>query len=300
MARNKKFKIVGLGEVLWDVFPDYKKLGGAPANFAYFSQKLGQDGVVVSRIGNDPPGKEILGSLAGLGLGIDFIQIDPKHPTGTIDVKIDSSGQPDYIINKNAAWDFLKLSDNWKDLAGKIDVVCFGTLAQRSPGSRRTIIEFLKMTGKDVIKVFDINIRQNFYSKKIIIESLKFAAILKLNVEELEMLRKLMGYRDKKRIDICRRLINKYNLKLLCLTRGEDGSLLVDGNSYFIHPGYRVSVVDTVGAGDAFTAAMVIQYLHGRTLEEISNSANKLGSWVSSKIGPTPTMDGEIEEYLQL
>ena len=299
MLRDKKFKIIGLGEILWDVFPQGKKLGGAPANFAYYISKLGQNGTIASRIGNDILGREILDSLDKLNLAGDFIQIDYSHPTGTVDVKLVNSGQPDYIINKNVAWDFLELSDSWIKLAAGADVVCFGTLAQRSFKSRSTIIDFLKIANSNAIKVFDINLRQNFYSIKTIIESLKFTTILKLNIEELGLLKNLMGYfNGKNYIHICSRFINEYNIKLLCLTKGENGSLLVDKNDYFEHPGYKVSVADTVGAGDAFTAAMVIQYLNGKTLKEISNSANKLGSWVSSQSGATPILDDEIIKNL--
>ncbi|MBA7559078.1 Fructokinase [subsurface metagenome] len=292
------YKIIGIGEILWDVFPHVRKLGGAPANFAYFVKKLGQDGLVASKVGDDFPGKEIMDSLFKLGLAGDFIQIDSEHPTGTVDVKIDDNGQPDYIINKNVAWDFLEFSDRWKKLAREADVICFGTLAQRSLKSRRTIIDFLKMARSSTIKVFDINLRQNFYSLKTIIRSLELATILKLNTEELVILKNLMGYSSKKNdINFCRRLMNEHGIKLVCLTRGEDGSLLIDKSDYYDHPGYKVSVADTVGAGDAFTAAMVIQYLKGRTLEERSNSANRLGSWVSAHTGPTPALDKGMKRF---
>lgn len=292
------YKIVGIGEVLWDVFPHSRNFGGAPANFAYFVKKLGQNGLVASKVGDDFLGKEIMDSLFKLGLAGDFIQIDSEHPTGTVDVKIDDNGQPDYIINKNVAWDFLEFSDRWKKLAKEADVICFGTLAQRSLRSRRTIIDFLKMARSSTIKVFDINLRQNFYSLKTIVQSLELATILKLNTEELRILKNLMGYSSEKNdINFCRRLMNEYGIKLVCLTRGEDGSLLMDESDYYDHPGYKISVADTVGAGDAFTAAVVIKYLDGRTLEEMSNSANRLGSWVSSHTGPTPVLDKEIKGF---
>ena len=292
------YKIVGIGEVLWDVFPHSRNLGGAPTNFAYFVKKLGQNGLVASKVGDDFLGKEIMDSLFKLGLAGDFIQIDSEHPTGTVDVKIDDNGQPDYIINKNVTWDFLEFSDRWKKLAKEADVICFGTLAQRSLKSRRTIIDFLKMARSSTIKVFDINLRQNFYSLKTIVQSLELATILKLNTEELGILKNLMGYSSEKNdINFYRRLMNEYGIKLVCLTRGEDGSLLMDESDYYDHPGYKISVADTVGAGDAFTAAVVIKYLDGRTLEEMSNSANRLGSWVSSHIGPTPALDKEIKRF---
>jgi len=292
-------KIMGIGEILWDVFPQGRKLGGAPANFAYFVKNLAQDGLIASRIGNDPLGIEILDSLKELGLTEDFIQIDLKHPTGTVGVKINDSGQPDYIINEKVAWDFLELSDRWKRLSGEADVICFGTLAQRSLKSRKTIINFLKLSGNSVIKVFDINLRNDFYSLKIIYQSLELATILKLNQDELELLKNLTGFPEKRDdIDFCRKLMGRFDIKLVCITRGKAGSLLIDRNNYYDHPGYKVPVADTVGAGDAFTAAMVIRYLDGGTLEEMSIFANRLGSWVSSRTGPTPVLDKEIKRFL--
>jgi fructokinase len=291
-------KIVGIGEILWDVFPHGRKLGGAPANFTYFVKNLGHDGLIVSRIGNDSLGREILDSLKELGLAEDFIQIDLKHPTGTVGVRIDDNGQPDYVINENVAWDFLGLSDRWKELSGKADIICFGTLAQRSLKSRRTIVDFLKMAAGGAIKVFDINLRQEFYSPKIIFQSLELATILKLNEVELELLKNLMGCPQRRDdVGFCRKLMDKYDVELICITRGKDGSLLIDRNGYYDHPGYKISIADTVGAGDAFTAAMVIRYLDGGTLEEMSNSANRLGSWVSSHTGPTPILDKEIKKF---
>ena len=301
MVKNKKFKIVGIGEILWDMLPQGKKLGGAPANFVYYASKLGQKGIIASRVGNDPPGIEILDSLDKLNLVKDYIQIDQSYPTGSVDVRLDERGQPDYIIHKNVAWDFLKLDNTWKNLAIEADVICFGTLAQRSPKSRKTIIDFLKLTRNKTIKLLDINLRQNFYSTEIVKESLRFSTMLKLNAEELEILRGLFGYSKKKEeIDLCRLLIKEYNLELICLTRGENGSILVNKTEYFEHEGYKVKVIDTVGAGDAFAAAMLMQYLDGDTLEGISNIANRLGSWVSSKRGPTPTLDDNIISALLL
>lgn len=294
------FKIVGIGEILWDVFPDGKKLGGAPANFAYFVKKLGLEGLIASRVGNDLPGKEILDSLVRLGLTGDYIQIDSRYPTGTVDVRVDDSGRPEYTINENTAWDFLELNDRWSKLAGEADVICFGTLAQRSLKSRRTITSFLEMSRSNTIKILDINLRQNFYSLKTIVQSLELATILKFSEEELEILRNLMGYSgEKSSIGFCRKLISRYGIKLICLTRGEGGSLLVDESSHYDHPGYRVSVIDTVGAGDAFTAAMIIKYLGSRPLEEISDSANRLGAWVCSNAGPTPVLDDKIKELFK-
>ncbi|HEY4662692.1 MAG TPA: carbohydrate kinase [Candidatus Humimicrobiaceae bacterium] len=292
-------KIVGIGEILWDVFPQGRKLGGAPANFTYFVKNLRQNGLTASRVGNDPLGAEIIDSIKGIGLDEEFIQVDSKYPTGTVMIKI-RSGQPDYIISEKAAWDFLELSDSWKRLSGEADVICFGTLAQRSLKSRNTITDFLKLSGNSVIRVFDINLRNDFYSLKIISQSLELTTILKLNQDELELLKISDGFPHiKDDISFCRKLMGIYDIRLVCVTRGKDGSLLVDKNCHYDHPGYKVTVADMVGAGDAFTAAIVIRYLQGGTLEDMSILANRLGSWVSSHTGPTPELDEEIKRYLK-
>ncbi len=295
------YKIIGIGEILWDVFPDGKKLGGAPANFAYFIRSMGLEGLIASRIGCDPLGKEILGRLKELNLSGDFIQTDLEHPTGTVEVKVDAGGRPHYIIKKFVAWDFLELNHRWKELSREAGVICFGTLAQRSPQSRKTIISFLKMSGESTVRVLDINLRQNFYSLEIISESLRLATILKLNKEELESLKKIMGRSHKKDdINFCRGIMSDYHIELICVTRGERGSLLVNKKDYYEHSGYKVTVIDTVGAGDAFTAAMVKGYLGEGSLKDISEIANRLGSWVCSQAGPTPPLNEEIKRFLKL
>ena len=170
---NKKLKIIGLGEILWDMLPGGKKLGGAPANFSFYVSRLGQISITASRVGNDSLGKEILESMEKLNLNNKYIQIDPNYPTGTVSVKLDSNGQPDYEIHQNVAWDSLDFNKSWKNLAKEADVICFGTLAQRSYQSKNTIFDFLKSTRPEAIKLLDINIRQNFYSIEIIEESIK-------------------------------------------------------------------------------------------------------------------------------
>jgi fructokinase len=297
IIKEKIFNIVGLGEILWDIFPEGKKLGGAPTNFAYYAKSLGQNGIIASRVGSDPLGKEILDHIEDLVLDGTYIQSDSSYPTGTVDVKLDETGQPDYIINKKVAWDYLTLNNDLEKLALKADAVCFGTLAQRSSKSKDTISKFLKLTGNDTMKIFDINLRQNFYSGKMIRQSLEDANILKLNSHELEILKDMLGHsNDISEINLCKEIINDYDLELLCLTKGDRGSLILNRSDHFIHRGCKVEVADTVGAGDAFTAAMIVQYLKGKTLKEISNAANKLGSWVSSQRGATPAIS---EKFLK-
>jgi len=297
--KKREYTIVGLGEILWDIFPQEKYLGGAATNFAYHISALGHKGIIASRIGKDKLGKEIIDAIATLGLTKKYIQIDSNHPTGTVDVKVDSNGHPNYTITENVAWDFLKFNGKWKALAKTVDAVCFGSLAQRSSESRKTIIEFLKHTRKEAVRIFDINLRQNFYSIEIIAESLKLSSIAKLNDEELPILIDLLGYQNKKsEEELCRLLIEKYGLALVSLTKGESGSLLLNEREMVRHPGCRVTVVDTVGAGDAFTAALAIQYLKGSSLERISEAANRLGSWVASQSGATPPANKYVIEKL--
>jgi fructokinase len=299
MNKKRIYMIVGLGEVLWDVFPQKKYLGGAPANFAYYVSMLGHKGIIASRIGKDELGKEILDSLTDLSLSKEYIQIDPNNPTGTVDVKIDSKGQPTFTINQNVAWDFLEFNEKYNQLAKRVDAVCFGSLAQRSPKSHNTIVEFLKHTQNDTLRIFDINLRQHFFSKKIIIESLQLSSILKLNDEELLILIDLLGYQNKKsEEELCRQLIEIYGLNLVCLTKGEKGSLLITDKEIVEHPGYQITVADTVGAGDAFAAAIIVKYLEGISLKKISEAANKLSSWVTSQHGATPPINKYILEEL--
>jgi len=296
MNKERLYVIVGLGEVLWDIFPKKKYLGGAPANFAYYVSMLGHRGIIASRIGKDELGKGILDSLTDLSLTKEYIQIDPNNPTGTVDVEIDSKGQPKFTIKKNVAWDFLEFNEKFKQLAEGVDAVCFGSLAQRSAISHNTIIEFLKHTQNDTLKIFDINLRQHFFSKSTLIESLELSSILKLNDEELRTLMDLLGYKNKEsEEEACKLLIEAYMLDLVCLTKGEKGSLLINDKEIVKHPGYKVTVADTVGTGDAFTAALVVKYLEGVSLKKINESANKLASWVASKDGATPP----INEYIK-
>ncbi len=299
MKNRKKYIIASIGEILWDMLPCGKKIGGAPTNFAYHVSALGHHGIIASRIGKDKLGKEIFDYLTNCGLTTRYIQVDPIHPTGTVDVKIDKKEYPEYIIKQNVAWDFFKFEKKWKELAKKADAIYFCTLSQRSSKSYHAIKEFLKHTREDTVKVFDINLRQNFFSARIITESLEKSSILKLNDEELPTLIDLLGFRKKEsQEEYCRALIKEYNLDLVCVTKGKKGSLLITKKEVARQSGYLTNVVDTVGAGDAFTAAMVVKYLEGKSLREMSEAANKLGSWVSSQVGGMPPIEKEILKEL--
>lgn len=295
IERRKKYTIASVGEILWDMFPDGKQIGGAPTNFAYHVSSLGHRGIIASRIGKDTLGKEIFNYLKNFSLSKEYIQIDPVHPTGTADVKIDKKEYPEYTIKQNVAWDFFEFDRKWKKLAKKADAIYFCTLSQRSPESYMAIKEFLKNARKDAVKIFDINLRQDFFSRRIITESLEETSILKLNEEELPILIDLVGFqKNNSHEEDCMALIKEYNLDLVCVTKGKNGSLLITEKEIVRHNGFVANVVDTVGAGDAFTAALVVKYLERKSLHEMSETANKLGSWVSSQVGGMPPVNKEI------
>jgi fructokinase len=287
-----KKKVVGLGEVLWDVFPERTCLGGAPANFAYITALMGDQGIVASRVGEDSRGVEALRVMEKVGLDIDYVQGDPEHPTGTVDVKVDGKGIARYEIKHPVAWDFLEWIPDWQHLAADADAVCFGSLAQRSKVSCDTIRKFLHGMSASAVRVFDVNLRQSYYSAETIAESMKLADIVKLNDEELPRVMSLCGLPHKDERSSAQALHEAYELKLVCITRGEHGSLLLRDSEENEHKGFRVKVADTVGSGDAFTAGLVHEYLRGSSLEQMNETANLVGAWVASEVGGMPSLHG--------
>lgn len=285
---TKKFTVVGLGEVLWDLLPAGKQLGGAPTNFAYISTLLGDRGIVATRVGNDHLGREAVERLSTLGVETSCLRRDPRHPTGTVAVQIDRRGQPRFVIRENVAWDFLRWTATWKQLAYGADAVCFGTLAQRSPSSRKTIAQFLQHTR--AIRVFDVNLRQSFFSPQVLRRSIAMAAIVKMNDDELPVILKLLDLKPGNRTLAARQLLD-FGPKLLCITRGDQGSVLITLRGSAEHAGFRVRVKDTIGAGDAFTAALVHSYLRSASLAKMNDLANRVGSWVATQAGGTPIIE---------
>ncbi len=287
---NKRYLVVGLGELLWDLLPAGKQLGGAPANFAYITSLLGDDGIPASRLGQDALGAAAVRRLAALALPTEFLQKDADHPTGTVQVEVDATGQPRFEISESVAWDFLDWTPQWQTLAQQADALCFGSLAQRSERSRATIGKFvLASQQRNAVRVFDVNLRQNFFSAQILADSMRLATIVKLNHEELPRIMRLFELEHHRDEDSARHLLSLYDLKLVCVTRGHGGSLLVSAEESSEHPGFRVKVADTVGAGDAFTADLVHGYLRGTALAQINENANRVGAWVASQSGATPT-----------
>jgi fructokinase len=294
-----KKRVVGLGEVLWDILPERTCLGGAPANFAYITTLMGDQGIVASRVGEDSRGLEALRRMEELGLDIDHVETDRDHPTGTVKVELDGKGVARFDIAHPVAWDFLQWTPDWQRLAENADAVCFGSLAQRSEESRATVRNFLRATPPGTVKVFDVNLRQAYYSAEVLAESMKLADIVKLNDDELPKIMSLAKLPHKDDVSSAQRLISTYHLKLLCLTRGGRGSLLVRNGDASEHPGFRVPVADTVGSGDAFTAGLVHEYLQGASLDLMNEVANLVGAWVTSEVGAMPTPKrGALENSL--
>ena len=294
--------MIGLGELLWDLFPKGKQLGGAPANFAYITAMLGDGGIVASRVGDDRLGQEALWHLKSSGLDVSRIQRDATHPTGTVKVSVDAKGQPEYEITENVAWDFMEFSEDWIALARKASAVCFGSLAQRHPVSRATIRAFLSALPSFAIPIFDVNLRQSYFSAEIIRDAIRHAKVLKLNHEEFPRLLDLVQCHVKNGasdVDSARWLCKEHSLRLVCITRGGSGSLLVTAESQNEHPGFAIKVGDTVGAGDAFTAAMVHHALRGSSLGAMNAAANRMGAWVASQEGAMPPADPAILAEVQ-
>ena len=290
--------VVGLGELLWDLFPKGKQLGGAPANFAYITALLGDSGIVASRVGDDRLGQEALWHLKSSGLDVSRIQRDLTHPTGTVKVEVDLRGQSEYHISENVAWDFLEFSEDWISLARATHAVCFGSLAQRNSVSRATIRAFLSALPSFAIGIFDVNLRQSYFSGDLLRDSARHATILKLNHEEfprfLDVLRCPLKGSERSDIFAARWLCRELGIRLVCITRGPAGSALITAESHHEHPGFSVKIADTVGAGDAFTAALVHHALRGSSLAAMNVAANRMGAWVASQEGAMPAADPEI------
>jgi fructokinase len=287
------FKIIGIGEILWDVLPSGKQLGGAPANFAYQAAALGAQASIISRVGDDVLGGEILSRLHNLGLSTETIQIDPTAPTGTVTVALDPKGQPHFTIHENVAWDNLRAGAGAQRSVSSADAVCFGSLAQRSKTAGSAIRSLVAGSSSKALRVLDVNLRQNYYSREIIHESLQLANVLKLNDTELPLLAEMFQLQGDDR-SILAQLAERYSLSLAACTRGARGSLLFSRGLWSEHLGIPTKVVDTVGAGDAFTSAMVLGFLKGWPLDEINLRANQIASFVAASAGATPNLPPDL------
>lgn len=282
--------VIGLGELLWDCFPDRKLPGGAPANVAFHAQQLGLPAAVVTRVGTDPLGHELLEFLTRQGLATDLVQRDPLHGTGTVTVQLSPSGSASYVFLPDSAWDFLEVTPAFATAFASARAICFGTLAQRSAVSRQTIQHCLTLTAPDCVVVYDINLRPPFYEREWITQSLAKARIVKLNDEEVTVLGPLLGAGNLSAADFCQWVLDHYPADLVCVTRGGNGCLVVSRDERCDLPGEKITVVDTVGAGDAFTAALITSRLANWPLERSARFANHVGALVASHPGAVPVL----------
>lgn len=287
---KKRALMVGVGELLWDLLPSGKVLGGAPSNFAYMCRVLGNEGIVASRVGDDVMGRAARDALLVRGLDASHIQLDAEHKTGTAQVVIDSDGQPRFTIADSVAWDYLQWTPEWEKISRVTDVVCFGTLAQRSQTAAQTIMQFLQQIPAEALRICDVNLRSPFYSLEALDRSLRCAQIAKLNEQELHKVAAMFQLKGSGEESLARSLLTGFELQLVCITRGARGSLLVSKTESVEHDGIKVKVADAIGAGDAFTACVAHSYIRGRSLDEISEMANRFASWVATQSGATPVV----------
>ena len=293
------FIIAGIGEVLFDILPEGKQLGGAPINFSFHAQQLGLNAYPVSAIGRDSYGSEIIDRLNCSGLSTEHIQ-QTDYPTGTAHVSVDKSGVPNFTLSENVAWDYIQSTNKTKELAGRVDAVCFGTLAQRSSQSCLSIHEFLQNTRNSCLKIFDINLRQNYYSLEIIEKSLKIANVLKLNEAELIILQDILNIPTSTQDALCS-LQDRYELNYIALTRGAEGALIKNGQMSSDCPGIKTEILDTIGAGDSYTAVLAFGILHKLPLEQINKLANSVAAYVCSQFGASPVLpDSLIYEFANI
>lgn len=288
--------VVGMGEVLWDILPEGKKIGGAPANFAYHVTQFGLPGCVVSAVGDDPSGKEIKENLSSKGL--THLIAEMPYATGTVEVKVDQAGVPQYEIKEDVAWDNIPYTDRLESLAGRTKAVCFGSLAQRNAASRDTINRFLDAMPDDPDRliVFDVNLRQNFYEKDVLHNSMSKCNILKINDEELATISQFFGNPGSGPQEACRELLDRYDLKALILTCGINGSYVFTSGNVSFRPTPNVTVADTVGAGDSFTAAFISGIIKGKSVAEAHDLAVRTSAFVCTQKGAMPLLPKELTE----
>ena len=299
------YVVVGIGELLWDVFPDGRReLGGAVANLAYHATLLGDRGVLASSVGRDANGDDLVGRLHEMGVDARYLQRDADYPTGTVDVAL-HGGAPSYTIHERVAFDHPRLDRGWRELAARTDAVTFGTLAQRTVTAAAVIGAFVAACPPHCVRLFDVNLRQHFWSAEVLDASLAAATAVKLNDEELPLVAGALGIPDGDEPAMLAALLERYRLRVACLTRGARGCLLAgapargDGQAAAARsvaprvaeqPGISVPVADTVGAGDAFAAALLYHVLRGGDLRRTATAANRYAAFVATRRGATPTV----------
>jgi fructokinase len=282
---ERKPLIGGIGELLWDMLPTGKQLGGAPCNFAFHAMQAGCRCYVISAIGNDDLGHELIQTLKGLEISDRYIQTN-HYPTSTVSILLDAGGHPDYTIHEQVAWDHIGISPEIMILAGELDAICFGSLAQRNPESKDTIVRLIGATRPDCLKIFDINLRQHYYTRETVIQSIILSDVLKLNDDELPVVAGFAGL-DGEVEDQLRQLIKKFNMKYIVYTMGSKGSIIMSPGEFSRLEAPQVKVADTVGAGDAFTAIFAAGILKGIPLTEVHAKATEIAALVCTQKGAT-------------
>ena len=285
--------ILGIGEILWDLLPAGRQLGGAPANFAWHATQLGAQALVVSGVGDDADGRAILAQLQKLRLDTRLINILPSQPTGTVSVQLDAGGQPTYTIHTGVAWDALAASDDALRAAATADGVCFGSLAQRTPHGRTHVQRLVAASRPDALRIFDINLRQHFWNREVIDSSLQLANVLKLNDDELVVLAKLLDLPGDTSAQL-ERLASRYHLDVIALTRGSQGSAIWRQGRLHTAAGQPVAVADTIGAGDAYCAALAMGLLAKLETDQILDLAMRTGAYVCTRPGATPILPARL------
>lgn len=284
--------IVGFGELLWDVLPHATVPGGAPANVVWHADQLGAEAVLISAVGDDEGGVALKAWLDGLGLSTGYLQTN-RQPTGRVDVVLNARGEPEYVIHEDVAWDAIAWSDSLLPLAQRADCVCFGTLAQRSERSRATLHRLLGSTRPDCLRLLDVNLRNPFPSRRVLEESISFASMLKLSEGEWPYLATQLGLSSQWQQG-CRELMRRSNIRLIAMTRGAEGSVLISEEDLSELPAEPVSVIDTIGAGDSFTAALAVSLLRGSSLQESQAIAARVSAFVCTQVGATPRLPAEL------
>ncbi len=293
---DKKFKVAGIGELLWDLLPQGKVLGGAPANFAFHASQLGAEGYVISSVGDDALGNEIIRRLKACHLNLLVEKVG--YPTGTVKVTLNDQGVPEYEIIRDVAWDHLKLTPEVLNLAAEADAVCFGSLAQRNEASGKVIGAFLRKARPEALRIFDINLRQSFYNLGIIEDSIALANVLKINDDEVKVVDSLLGLTTESMEKSGSRLLKKYNLQCVAVTCGINGSWLITNETHSFMETPVVDVRDTVGAGDSFTAALAMGLLNNKTIHECHALAVGLSAFVCTQAGAMPVHPGYFRDHL--
>lgn len=293
-----KPKIIGIGELLWDMLPVGPRMGGAPANFACHVKALGADAAVISRVGADDSGARLLVKLQALGVSVEGITEDPVNPTGSVMVDLGSDGQPRFEISREVAWDHLQANPDQIRMIRTADAICFGSLGQRSAASRAAIRKLVAAAHPGALLVFDVNLRGDYFTSEILDDSLALANICKLSDAELPRIAELLGLTGSIPSQL-ETLLDSYGLKLVVYTRGAGGSLLYNGREWSEHPGLATQVCDTIGAGDSFTAAVTMGLLHGWSLPSISHTANEIAAHVCSCDGAVPPLPQALRDRFQ-